>query len=69
MAKVLRDGVVRQVNALELVPGDIVKVETGPVPCDLLLLRGAAVCDESTLTGESMPVQRLSPAAGRKAFS
>ncbi|OLP91475.1 DEAD-box ATP-dependent RNA helicase 14 [Symbiodinium microadriaticum] len=55
-AHVLRDGQVVEVDANELVPGDILKV-----PCDLLLLRGAAVCDESTLTGESMPVQRLAP--------
>ncbi|CAK9023746.1 Polyamine-transporting ATPase 13A2 [Durusdinium trenchii] len=61
-AKVFRDGQVIQINAADLVPGDIVKVQNGPVPCDLLLLRGAAVCDESTLTGESMPVQRLTPA-------
>mmetsp|Transcript_136068 Transcript_136068/g.322478 ORF Transcript_136068/g.322478 Transcript_136068/m.322478 type:complete len:1389 (+) Transcript_136068:42-4208(+) len=60
-AHVLRDGQVVEVDANELVPGDILKVHPGPVPCDLLLLRGAAVCDESTLTGESMPVQRLAP--------
>jgi len=30
-----------------------------------VLLKGAAVCDESTLTGESMPVQRLTPAPWR----
>ncbi|CAJ1383081.1 unnamed protein product [Effrenium voratum] len=59
--RVLRDGQVMEVDAGDLVPGDVVKVESGPVPCDLLLLKGAAVCDESTLTGESMPVQRLAP--------
>mmetsp|Transcript_59508 Transcript_59508/g.170801 ORF Transcript_59508/g.170801 Transcript_59508/m.170801 type:complete len:1448 (+) Transcript_59508:107-4450(+) len=61
--KLLRSGKVIEVSAEEVVPGDIVKVTGGdwPVPCDLLLLRGAAVCDESTLTGESMPVQRLAP--------
>jgi len=61
--KLLRNGQVIEANSQEVVPGDIVKVEGSnwPVPCDLLLLRGAAVCDESTLTGESMPVQRLSP--------
>eukprot|EP00435_Cladocopium_sp_Y103_P064497 s93_g26.t1 len=63
-AQVLRDGVLSEIDANELVPGDIVKVQNGPVPCDLVLLRGAAVCDESTLTGESMPVQRLTPAPG-----
>lgn len=61
-AQVLRDGVLSEIDANELVPGDIVKVQSGPVPCDLVLLQGAAVCDESTLTGESMPVQRLTPA-------
>lgn len=61
--QVLRDGVVQTLDSKDIVPGDIVKVEDNgwPVPCDLLLLQGAAVCDESTLTGESMPVQRLAP--------
>ncbi len=60
-ALVLRDGQRRKVPAAELVPGDIVYLETGDkVPADLRL---AAVSnleiDESPLTGESIPVSKV----------
>ncbi len=57
---VLRDGAPRQVDALELVPGDVVKLESGTlVPADLRLLVGWEVTvDESLLTGESTPVTK-----------
>jgi len=60
---VMRSSQEMEIDSRHIVPGDIVKVESNGwlVPCDLLLLRGAAVSDESTLTGESMPVQRLAP--------
>lgn len=57
-SKVLRDGEIYEISAEELVPGDIVLLESGDkVPADLRLL----VChdmevDESLLTGESLPV-------------
>lgn len=56
----LRDGVVRQVPAEALVPGDIVLLTAGDmVPADLRLIQAAKLgADESTLTGESLPVAK-----------
>ena len=56
--RVLRDGETYLVNAEELVPGDIVLLESGDkIPADMRMLecRDFEV-DESLLTGESLPV-------------
>ncbi|KAL2915285.1 hypothetical protein HK105_205150 [Polyrhizophydium stewartii] len=48
----------------ELVPGDLVELESGLVPivpCDAILLQGDCIVNESMLTGESLPVSK-SPA-------
>ncbi len=57
---VLRDGEYRTIPARELVPGDIVKLKIGDlVPADVQLLDGDYLAtDQSTLTGESLPVTR-----------
>jgi len=57
-ATVVRDGDVRDVDAEELAPGDIVWLESGDrVPADLRLLSAHGLeLDESLLTGESTPV-------------
>jgi magnesium-transporting ATPase (P-type) len=59
-ARVRRDGRDRQVDAAELVPGDVVLLETGDrVPADGRILRLAALeVDESMLTGESTVVAK-----------
>ena len=59
-ATVMRDGVVQRVTAHSLVPGDIVMLEAGnKVPGDLRLLEVAQLrVDESTLTGESVTVDK-----------
>ena len=58
-ATVLRDGAARVVEAVELVPGDVVLLEEGErVAADMRLLSGAVEVDLSTLTGESVPVLR-----------
>ena len=58
---VLRDGRWEDRSSEELAPGDIVSVvrERGggevSIPCDCLILRGSAVVNEASLTGESVP--------------
>jgi len=56
--RVLREGDTYEINAEELVPGDIVFLESGDkVPADLRLLASHDLeVDESLLTGESLPV-------------
>lgn len=61
-AKALRSGVWQQISAADVVPGDILSVEHGLVPCDVAILQGCAVVNESMLTGEPMPVQRFAVA-------
>ena len=59
-ALVVRDGQPRQVDVVELVPGDIVHLTLGSVvPADLRLLTTTELeCDESVLTGESLPAEK-----------
>lgn len=58
-ATVLRGGSWTTRSSAEIVPGDIVAIENGVVPCDIAILDGCAVVNESMLTGEPMPVQRF----------
>ncbi len=57
-ATVLRDAVAREIDASQLVRGDIVVLESGDrVPADLRLCESQALeVDASMLTGESVPV-------------
>ena len=65
-SKVLRDGRPLIVRSEELVPGDIVLLEAGDsVPADGRLLECASLkIEESALTGESVPAEKLCRALG-----
>jgi magnesium-transporting ATPase (P-type) len=60
-AMALRDGQERDIDAAELVPGDVILLETGDrVPADSRVLSAAALeVDESLLTGESTAVGKV----------
>jgi len=65
-AQVRRQGKWRQIDAAELVPGDIVRLRSGDrVPTDLRLLEATNLrIEESALTGESVPSdKRIDPVA------
>ena len=60
IASVWRDGRLRTIGANEIVPGDVVFLREGDVvPADLTLLAdGRLLVDESSLTGESHPIEK-----------
>jgi H+-transporting ATPase len=56
-ARVLRDGTWQTLPNFDLVPGDVVYLRMGDlVPADLSLVSGQIQLDQSTLTGESLPI-------------
>jgi H+-transporting ATPase len=59
-AQVLRDGKWTELEARELVPGDIIRIRLGDiVPADVKLFDGDyLLIDQSALTGESLPVEK-----------
>lgn len=57
-ASAYRDSAWQIVPAAELVPGDIVKLSLGTVvAADMRLSSGVVLIDQSTITGESLPVE------------
>jgi H+-transporting ATPase len=59
-ARACRDGKWREIDARQLVPGDIVRIRLGDVvPADIALVSGDYLSiDQSALTGESLPVDK-----------
>ncbi|MDX2138152.1 MAG: heavy metal translocating P-type ATPase [Chloroflexota bacterium] len=66
-AKVRRDGQVQTLKLDAIRPGDIVLIEPGErIPVDGVIADGRSAVDESPITGESMPVDKL---PGAKVFA
>ncbi|MBP3650929.1 MAG: calcium-translocating P-type ATPase, PMCA-type [Clostridia bacterium] len=59
-ARVIRDGEEQVIEAVQLVPGDIIRLEAGDfVPADARLIRSTSLkSEESALTGESVPSEK-----------
>ncbi len=59
-ARVIRDGAEKIIDAVDLVPGDIIRLEAGDfVPADARLIHSAGLkSEESALTGESVPSEK-----------
>ncbi|MDE6562657.1 MAG: cation-translocating P-type ATPase [Malacoplasma sp.] len=57
---VMRDGVVKKIEAANIVPGDLILVEAGDKICAdaILLTTNGLECVESALTGESLPIKK-----------
>jgi len=59
-ARVVRDGVEVDVPVEEVVVGDVVLVRPGEkIPVDGVVIDGASAVDESMITGESIPVEKV----------
>ncbi|RCH91984.1 hypothetical protein CU097_010719 [Rhizopus azygosporus] len=58
--KILRDGQWMHASTSALVPGDVFEVSEGKTAaCDAVILSGNIVADESSLTGEPLPIRKF----------
>ncbi|KAL4500620.1 hypothetical protein ABPG72_003044 [Tetrahymena utriculariae] len=58
--QVIRNGVLQTIDCVDLLPGDLFFYQNNMLlPCDSLLLRGDALVNESSLTGESIPIPKI----------
>jgi P-type Ca2+ transporter type 2C len=69
--RVVRDGLVQEMSARDLVPGDLVKLETGSVvPADCRIVESVNLrIQEAALTGESEPIEKSPGALEREELS
>jgi magnesium-transporting ATPase (P-type) len=70
--RVLRGRGYETISASEIVSGDVIVLQTGPIYCDMIVLEGdRIVTDESGLTGEATPVSKRSirRSSGREAYN
>lgn len=66
-ARVIEDGREREIPAEDVRPGTVVRVRPGErIPVDGAVVRGDSTVDESTLTGEAIPVRK---GAGAEVFA
>ncbi len=60
LARLIEDGVEREVPVAELRPGQLVRVTANEqVPVDILVERGESAADEAMLTGEAEPIPKV----------
>ncbi|CAO0791257.1 unnamed protein product [Mucor circinelloides] len=58
--QILRDGTWQEKSTADLLPGDVFEVAEGKTtPCDGVILSGNIVADESSLTGEPLPIRKF----------
>ncbi|MBO9201577.1 MULTISPECIES: cation-translocating P-type ATPase [Niastella] len=60
MVTVIRDGIEKNIQTRELVPGDVIKLEEGnKIPADAIIIQANDLTvNESIITGESIPVEK-----------
>jgi len=60
IARVIRNGKEQEIPVEEVMVGDILQIRPGEkIPVDGTIFEGAAVVDESMITGESIPVEKI----------
>ena len=70
-AKVIRNGITKEINAEELVPGDIIILEAGnyiPADCRLIESHNLKI-EEASLTGETEPVLKNADMIAKKGIA
>ncbi|TPX30096.1 hypothetical protein SmJEL517_g06259 [Synchytrium microbalum] len=56
LVRVKRNGKWTDIPTTDIVPGDAIEIKQGVLPVDAVLVEGGVVVDESSLTGEALPV-------------